>query len=161
MPYGIDRETRGAYDGILAPVRGHPSAAPQNGPDAGHQLARAVRLGHVVVRAQLQAEQDVVLGRAGGEHQDGDVVVRAQHPAHPEPVDHREHQIQDDQVRGDPAGRVQRGPPVVDHGGGVTLREQGASYQLGLHLVVLGDQHMCAHAADPKRFSGPGTRSRP
>lgn len=82
------------------------------------------RLGHVVVRAELQAEQNVVLRGAGGEHEDGDVVALPQHPAHAEAVDDREHQVQDDQVRPVAAGLGECGPAVMDHGGGVSLLQQ-------------------------------------
>jgi hypothetical protein len=156
VPDRVDADPGGPDDGVLAPAVGA-SPAPQHGTDAGHQLAGAVRLGHVVVGAEFQAEQDVVLRGPGRQHQHRDVRVAgvaAQHPADAEAVDHGQHQVQDDEVGPQSAGRVEGGRPVVDHGRGVALREQGAPDELGLHRVVLGHQYMCAHAADPKRSAG-------
>ena len=52
----------------------------QDRPDAGDQLARAERLGQVVVGAQLEPEQLVELVVPGGEHHDRDRRVAAQLP---------------------------------------------------------------------------------
>ena len=53
-------------------------AASQHGLDAQDQLARAERLGHVVVRAEFQAGDAVTLVRSSGEHDDRDVGGGAQ-----------------------------------------------------------------------------------
>lgn len=124
VPRRVHRDSGGMDDRIVALFGGRASTAPQHGTDAGHQLARTVRLGHVVVRAELQAEQYVVLRGAGGQHENGNVIVLPQHPAHPEAVDHREHQVQDDEVRTVAPSLVESRPSVMDHGGGVALLQQ-------------------------------------
>src|ERR1039457_857217 len=54
---------------------------PQQGTDPRHELARAVGLGQVVVGADVEAEQQVVLGRPGGQHQHRQGAFRPQRPA--------------------------------------------------------------------------------
>lgn len=148
--------SHGAYARVTVLVGREPATAAQDRTDPGHQLARAVRLGHVVVGAEFEAEQYAVLGGASGQHQDGDVVVSAQCPAHLEAVDHRKHQIEDDEVGAVSPRFREGGSAVVNDGGRVSLPQQRATYQFRLLLVVLGDQHMCAHGADAMRIR-PGT----
>ena len=51
--------------------------AAQHGAHAGHQLAEAVRLGDVVVGADLEPDDRVDLGALGGDHDDRDMRARA------------------------------------------------------------------------------------
>ena len=84
-------------------------AAAQVGLDAGHQLARAERLGDVVVSADLEAEYPVYLVGPGGKEQDGrarDHRIFAELAAQLKPIAIGEHYIEDDE---DPASRL----PIV------------------------------------------------
>ena len=65
---------------------GDPAPAAAHRPDAGHQLAEAERLHHVVVGAELEAEHPVELVGPGGQHDDRHVRRRAQCPADVVPV---------------------------------------------------------------------------
>ena len=81
----------------------------QDGPDAGDQLARAERLGQVVVGAELEAEQLVELVVAGGEHDDRDGRVAAELAGDVEPVEPGQAEVEHDEVRPALADRRQRG----------------------------------------------------
>src|SRR5919202_1146327 len=71
-------------------------------PHAAHQLARAERLGYVIVRSDLQAYHDARLVITGREHYYGHVaglgIPRAYLPADIHPVHTREHDVQNDEV---------------------------------------------------------------
>ena len=95
------------------------------------ELAHRERLGHVVVGAHAEADQHVGLVVAGGQHEHRHRTFRLDASAHLEPVQTREHDIQDDDVRtqrarhGDPAVAVEShldtpalaGQPSGDRGG--------------------------------------------
>ncbi len=72
---------------------------------ARDELAHRERLRHVVVRADAQADEHVGLVVARGEHEDGDRALGLDAPAHLEPVDAGEHDVQHDEVRAQPAPR--------------------------------------------------------
>jgi hypothetical protein len=65
---------------------------------ARHELLRAERLGHVIVRAELQTDQLVTLVHAGRQHDDWYVRLLAQRPHDVESVHLRQSQVEDDQV---------------------------------------------------------------
>jgi hypothetical protein len=72
--------------------------AAQDGAHARHQFARTEGFGHVVVRAHLQADHFLLVVHAGGEQDDGSVVLRAM-PAHELiPVHLGHHHVEDDKV---------------------------------------------------------------
>ena len=65
--------------------------------DAGDQLTHGERLGDIVVRAQLEAEDLIHLVALGGQHDDGDVRSRRralEPPAHFHAINAGEHDIQ-------------------------------------------------------------------
>ncbi len=82
--------------------------APQHRFDAGDELARVERLGHVVVGAQFEADDlvDVVVAR--GEHDHGDARALAQLAADGESVHLRHHDVEYDEVRVGRARLLQR-----------------------------------------------------
>ena len=67
--------------------------APQQRPDARRQLLRHERLGEVVVGACLEPGDDVVGVVAGGHHHDRHVAVTTDRAAQLEPVDARQHDV--------------------------------------------------------------------
>ena len=91
-----------------------PVGPPQDRPDAGHQLARAERLGQVVVGTELETEQLVELVVTGREHHDRDRRVAAQLPGHVEAVEPGQPEVEDDQI----------GPPLADRRQGATGRRR-------------------------------------
>ena len=105
--------------GILGP-------AAQEGPQPGQQLGQGEGLDQVVVGSGVEALDPVVDGVAGGEHEHRGVVVgRPQAPAHVEPVDGGQADVEDHRVgRADgdllqglgPVGRP--GRPRSPRGGG-------------------------------------------
>ena len=90
-----------------------PVGPAQDGPDAGHELARAERLGQVVVGTELEAEQLVELVVTGREHDDRDRRVAAQLAGHVEAVEPGQPEVEDDQVGSSLADRRQGGRAVA------------------------------------------------
>ena len=73
-------------------------SAAQEGADAAAELADRERLGDVVVRAELEPEHLVELVVPRRQHDDRDGALRAQPPAHLEPVDAGKHDVEHDEV---------------------------------------------------------------
>ena len=87
-----------------AAARGAVARAAQHRVDPQHQLARAERLGDVVVGAQLEPDDPVGLRRPSAVSMiTGTSLVLAQPAADLEPVDAGQHQVEHDQV-----GRARR-----------------------------------------------------
>ena len=84
--------------------------APEQRPDAAPELADRERLRDVVVGAELQPEHLVELVVAGGEHHDRHGAACAQALADLEPVQPREHHVEDDEIDG---LRVEAGERLV------------------------------------------------
>jgi hypothetical protein len=96
MPFHVhpDRTTlKDVRDDLL----GLPDA-PQDSLDPGEQLARGVRLGHVVVGADLQSDDLVDLTVLGREHDDRHGGLQAQRAADIDAGQPREHQVEQDEV---------------------------------------------------------------
>ena len=74
-------------------------SARRSGPDPGDQLAGTEGLGQVVVGSELEAEQLVELVITRGEHHDGEVRVPPDLAGDIQPVQPRQTQVQDDQIR--------------------------------------------------------------
>ena len=120
------------------PARAARSAAPRaarrppphQGPHPGQELLEPERLGQVVVRARIEAADDVFDRVAGGEHQDGSVAPLATElRRHLESVLLGQHDVeQDDVVLVD----------VGQHGGFVAVRRD--VHGLALFLQTLLDE---------------------
>ena len=93
----VDLEVSGAQRAIAA---GKGRRAPHYRADPGDQLAQPVRLDDVVVGAELEPDHAVGLFPTCGEDDDRDARALAQLPADVEPVDVRQAQIEQDEVRG-------------------------------------------------------------
>ena len=145
---GVDRE-RSAPDDVgvlrLRVLRG-PPAATREGADPTHELPGAVRLRHVVVGAEVEAQEQVVLRGARGEEEDRDVGLGAEHPAHVEAVEPGHHHVEHEDVGCPTAHLVERGAPVADHDDVVALALRVEPDEGGLLGVVLGD-HQVRHGA--------------
>jgi hypothetical protein len=80
---------------LARPGRGRSS---QEGAHSTPELADRKRLGDVVVRPELEPEHLVQLVVARGQHDDRNRAVGAQPLAHLEPVELRQHQVENDEV---------------------------------------------------------------
>jgi hypothetical protein len=135
----------------VAPGGSAPTGATEHGPYPGGELAGAVRLGEVVVGAEVQAQEHVLLGTAGGEQQNRNVGgFGAQNAADIEPVDVRQHYIEYDEIRLCGASPFQCCSPVGHDLNGVTLTFQINPDEPRLLTVVLSYQN-----ASTQRFSPP------
>ncbi|GAB3874278.1 hypothetical protein GCM10029964_015980 [Kibdelosporangium lantanae] len=150
MPDRVDRDRADAQHGVG--FLGGPAHPAQQRTDPRHQLTRAERLGDVVVRAQVQSQQEIVLRGPGGEHQHRQVGLAPQDPAHVQAVHTGQHDVEDQQVGAVPADLVERVPAVVHDHHGVLLAFQVAPDQLGLFGVVLGEDDVRAHDPMIRRF---------
>ena len=74
--------------------------------DPGDELARAERLGEVVVGADGEADDQVGLGVAGREHEDRYRALPLDALAHLEAVEAGEHEVEDDEVGLEPLARL-------------------------------------------------------
>ncbi len=121
-------------------VRPGPGAA-QYGLHAQHEFTRAERLGDVVVRAHLQAEDAVVLVAACRQHDDRHGAALPQPAADLQAVHAGQHQVEDDQVGPVRGGAGERGravPGAVHH---VSRAVQVSGDDLGDGRVVVHDQN--------------------
>ena len=108
--------------------------------DARHQLARAERLGQVVVGADREADDLVDLLGAGGQHQDVGVRELADPPADLQAVDAGQHQVEDDQVRARVAGQREGGRAVAGRQDVVAVAFEVALDELDQVLLVVDDE---------------------
>ena len=121
--------------------------AAHDGPHPGGQLPGRERLGDVVVGAEVEAEEHVVLGGAGGEHDDRHVGLAPHDAGHVEAVHARHHPVEDHEVGLPGADLLQRAAPVVGHEHRVALALEVQADQLRLLRVVLGDENPAVHAS--------------
>jgi hypothetical protein len=92
VPHRIDGQlTRPQQRGL---GRSRVPDPPQDRADPRDHLARPVRLGDVVVGAEVEAEKHVVLDGASGEQDDRHVGFGAHDPADVEPVDLGHHHVE-------------------------------------------------------------------
>jgi hypothetical protein len=70
----------------------------QHGADTGQQLPRVERLRHVVIGAELQADNPVRLLAHGSQHDDRHIGLAAQPAGEVQPRLARQHQIQNDEL---------------------------------------------------------------
>ncbi|MNR25185.1 hypothetical protein D3C85_1423190 [compost metagenome] len=117
-------------------------AASQQRLDARQQQARAHRFAHVVVGAQVEAEDLVGIVAARGEHQDRAVITIADLAANAQAVFTGQHQVEDHQVRLflDDARRRQGAVALDRHAQAIGF--QVVAGQFGQTLVVLHNQYL-------------------
>jgi hypothetical protein len=114
--------------------------------DAGHQLAEPERLDHVVVGAQLQADDPVDLLGAGGDDDDRHRRAGPQPPAHVQAVYVRQPQIEQDDVVWRRCQRLGTGPCPADL---EAVAGEPGGQRLGDRVVVFNQQHAHAHRMTP------------
>ena len=90
------------------------TGAAEHGPDSGHQLLGAERLGQVIVGTGIQTGDAVRLGRAGRQHDHGDLALPPHQPQQLETVQARHHHVQEQQVVPAVERPGQTSAPVVD-----------------------------------------------
>jgi hypothetical protein len=130
-----------AVRGTVRPGQG--ARAAQNAVDACQQLARVERLGEVVVRAHLQADDAVDLVAARREHDYRQPGARSQVAAQAQAVLARQHDIEHDEVG---AARLQDAPHLAAVGGArdakavalEVIAQQPADFG-----VVIDDEDVC------------------
>ena len=124
-------------------------AATQHGLHARDDLARAERLGDVVVGADLEADEPVDLVGARRHEDDGDA-LGLEAPRQLEAVDTRQHDVDQCEVDAVLGGRRDRGGAVGCRDGRVAVGAQ----VLGEHrddLLVVVDHENGRHLIPPKR----------
>ena len=161
QPRCRDRSRSSPRRSDVAGRRGAPLDAPQQRPYAGDELTRRERLGHVVVGADGEADEHVGLLRAGRQHQHRHRPVALHAAADLEPVEAREHQIEDHEVGPHALAQRDAGVPVVRDLDDEPLGAQPGGDGGGDHDLVLdhADQRpvhatecvtaICERAADP------------
>ena len=116
-------------------------------PQAGGQLAGVEGLGDVVVGADLEADDDVDLGRAPGQHQHraGDPVP-AHLPTDLDAADVGQHPVEQDHVRLVGDRRLHAGPAGARFDHLVTLAPADLGHERPDALLVLDQEHELAPA---------------
>jgi len=112
---GIDAEGTDDEIGLgLAGGRGGGAGiAPDDGAEAGEELAGGECLGEIIIGAHLEADDTVGLIAPGGEHEDGDLGTGADAHEDLEAIDAREHHIENDGVEGLREGALDARKAVV------------------------------------------------
>ena len=121
----------------VAGRRRPPLHAPQQRAHPRDQLARRERLGHVVVGADRQPDQQVGLLAARRQHQHRDRPVALDAAADLEPVQPGQHQVEHHQVRAHAVAQRDAGVAVVRHLDREALGAQPRGDRGGDHLLVL------------------------
>jgi hypothetical protein len=154
-------------DRPLVGLVGQPAAAgaTEHRTDPHRQLARAERLGHVVVGADLEPRQPLVLLAQRGQHHHRDGPPLAQPPADLEAVDAGQHQVEHHQVGGALGDHAQCLVAVADALHAVAVAHQVALDYVRHRRVVIdhddpAGQVKLAAGHDAVRSGVPGGRFR-
>ena len=120
------------------------AGAAEDGGDAGGEFFGAEGFGEIVVGAGVEAEDAVLLGTAGGEHDDGNGGAAAELGEDFEAVEAGEHDVEEDEIEGVFRSAGEAGGTVVDGVEGIA----GALEEFGDELtetdVIVNDQNRCA-----------------
>ncbi len=155
------RFTRGEADNLAAPLRfeatevdhaavcledfrfgGGRGCTAAEGLDPRQELTNRKGLGQIVVGARLEPGDLVVLGSAGGEHQDRQQRSRtAQATADLDAVEIRQHEIEEHEVEGLAGAAVDRGSPVFQGDDIIPRRAQKVGETLAQSPFVLDDEN--------------------
>ncbi len=110
--------------------------------NAGHELAGAERLRHVVVRANGEPYEQVGFGITRGEHEYGDRAITLDLFAHLDAVETGKHEVEHDEIRTEAITQVDATRPVAGDLHLVTLAPQ-TGHDRG------GDRHLVLDHRDP------------
>jgi hypothetical protein len=148
---GVDRQRTGGDRARRRPLGGSLNAAQQRA-HAGDELALAERLGHVVVGADAEADEQVGLGVQRGEHEHRDGPVALDAAADLVAVDAGQHDVEDDEVGRHPRAQLDAAQAVVGDLDGEVLRAQAGGQRIG-------DRGLVLHDDDRRRRRGVSHRS--
>ncbi len=149
-----DRDTPAAVQSDFAPCRGRERrhcfvprlmtlVPARERLHAGEQLAHAKRLGQIVIGAALEPRHLVGLASARGQHQDGGVGIRslrADTLAEREPIQPRQHHIENEQIEARGAGQTQGGRSVASLLHLIAGEAEMQAQQLSKRRLVFDDQ---------------------
>ena len=123
----------GARNGSAASERAH----------ASQQHVEGKRLHQIIVRAEIEAFDHVLIRVARGQHQDRRLVLaQAQTPRHFEAVDAGQHQVEQDYVERSGDGEIESIASIVRDGDGVGLLAERLAQQLGHAALIFYDQNL-------------------
>ena len=117
------------------------AGAAQHGADAGDHLGAAERLDHVIVGAELEADDPVGLRPARGEHQDRDVAAAAQRAADVAAVAVGQREVEQDDVGLDLVRQLERAGRRGGHERLEALARQRLRERPRDARLVLDEQH--------------------
>ena len=142
---------------IVSPA-GSARGPAQHGLDPRHELGQLERLRDVVVGAELEPDDHVVLLAARGQHEIGTVALAPDLPADLEAVERRQHHVEHDEVERAPAGsgRARRARPRRGDAEPGLLEPEGRD--LADRGVVLDEQDVLVHGRSlrPAHAGGEG-----
>ena len=108
----------------------------------GHQFVEIEGFGQIVVGAQVEPADPGRHIAAGGEHDDGGLLIRSsQLGEHGEPVDIRQADVEKDEVGSPLPDRVERRPACGGHLGHVAGAFKPLCHERGHALFVLDHEH--------------------
>ena len=119
--------------------------APQHRPHARRELPRRERLRHVVVRAELEADDPVGLLAPCGQQDDRQVGARPDPAAELEPVDPRQHDVEDHEPRALGLEQLPGGGAVAGLERAEAVALEVAQDDLADDRLVVNDEHGGAH----------------
>ena len=143
---GVDHQFAHRHGGLVLRLQ-FGLLASQDGLDPGGEYPRAERLGDVVVGPPLEPCHHVALLALGGEHDDRDVAglgVALEPTADLEPVDHRQHQVEHDQVGRLAANHFERLVAGGHAADAVALLGEVVADEFEKILLVVHHKHMVA-----------------
>ena len=126
--------------GASGGLRGGALGAAQHGADAGDHLGAAERLDHVVVGAELEADDAVGLRAAGGQDDDRDARAGADRAADVAPVAVGQVEVEQDQVGLEALGQLERAGRGARDVGLEALAGERLGERLGDRALVLDEQ---------------------
>ena len=121
---------------------------PEQGPDPGDELTQAERLRHVVVGAELEADDLVDLRVLGGEHEDRDRGFGPDDPADLDAGQLGEHQVEHDEV-GPIGPEADQGLAAIRRGDDrEPLRLEAVGEGLAKRRLVVDDEDRACHRVE-------------
>ena len=109
--------------------------------DSARELTGGKRLRHVVVGAELEADDAVGLLASRGQHDHRQVAARADPPAQREAVGARQHHVEDDELRRGPLDQLAGGVPVAGDEGVEPVALEVADDDVTHDRLVVDDEN--------------------